>query len=121
MGQVFYPISADQVERTVEAVADVAAKLTQVLIKMREAGMEEAMFPWTQRQWVAQDVLATLAEECAAKIQPQVNAFKQGRPSNLEMQKERSKRDMAKKAERANAAEKPEKKPRKRASKKSGG
>ncbi len=92
MGQVFYKITKEQLEGTIEALGGAVAALTEVLGKMQSAGMMEAYFPWTNRQWSAQDVITVLGDECKTKIQSQVNAFKQGRPSEYEKIKARSKR-----------------------------
>ena len=100
MGQIFHRITSEQIAGTIEALTLAASSFTAVLAKMKEVQMESAMFPWAQRQWDAQDVIATLAAECEAKIQPQINAHKQGRPSQYEIIKERSARTVERRNQR---------------------
>lgn len=110
MGQIFYKITVDQIEKTIEALTGAIAGMTEAMQKMQDAGMGEAYFPWTERQWQAQDVIVTLGDECKTKIQSQVNAFRQGRPSEYERIKARSKRIVA--ARNAKLTEPAVKKPR---------
>lgn len=126
MGKKFELKSAAEVESTAEALGEATASLTKVLMKMRDAKMETAHFPWTQRQWDSLDVIITLASQCEAVIQAQVVAHQQGRPSQFAVIKQRSARDVAKRTERKSAStaagEKPAvKKPRGRPRKKTAG
>lgn len=95
MGQVFHAITRSQIEETIVALLGAIEGMREAASKMQEAGMDSAYFPWTDRQWSAQDVIATLGDECRTKIQSQVNAFKQGRPSEYAKTKERSKKTVA--------------------------
>lgn len=90
MGQKYEWQSLANIETTAAALQEVASQLVHVAMKMRENSMEQALFPWTQRQWDSLDVMITLGSECSLVIPAQVTAKQQNRPSKYEVIKKKS-------------------------------
>lgn len=49
MGQIFYKITVDQIEKTIEALTGAIAGMSEAMGKMQDAGMGEAYFPSLRR------------------------------------------------------------------------
>ncbi len=90
MGQKYEWQSLDNVETTAAALQEAASHLVAVALAMRENAMQQALFPWTQRQWDCLDVIITLGSQCESVIPSQVTAKRQNRPSQYEIAKKRS-------------------------------
>lgn len=87
--------SSDLVVSTAETLKRATEQFAQVAADMQQHGLTEALFPWTQRQWDCLDVVITLANQCIAVLPTQINAKRQGRPSQYEVMQKKSRRDVA--------------------------
>jgi hypothetical protein len=116
MGVKYEWKSSEIVASTAESLKKATEQLTQVALEMQQHGLDEALFPWTQRQWACLDVIITLANQCLAVLPAQVIAKQQERPSQYEIMQKKSRRDVAvRKARNAGAPPKPRGRPKKKA------
>ena len=114
--------SLELVLTTAESLKKSSEQLVQVATDMQQHGMQQALFPWTQRQWSCLDAIITLTNQCLAVLPSQVTAKTQGRPSHYEITKTRSRKITAERevrvksaaAEKAAATAKKNKKPAKK-------
>ena len=95
MGVKYEWKSLDLLLSTTESLKKATEQLAQVAVDMQQHGMNEALFPWTQRQWDCLDVLITLTNQCVAVLPSQITAKAQGRESQYEIMQQRSRRDVA--------------------------
>lgn len=95
MGLKFEWKSVDLVISTAESLKKATEQLAFVAAEMQKHEMNDALFPWTQRQWDCLDVIITLSNQCGAVLPAQLIAKAQGRPSQYETMQKKSRRDMA--------------------------
>ena len=91
----YQKISVEYLGTTLEVLTEIATNLRKVEAEMRENGLDEAYFPWTQRQEDCLEIIKKLARRCDGVLPAQILAKKQNRPSIYEGIKAKSARDMA--------------------------
>lgn len=107
-------ITSEVVTLAADALKKAAEQFTQVALEMQQNGLEQALFPWNQRQDDCIELVLTLAGQCQVMLPSQILARQQQRPSRLEIVQERSRRDVAARNKRQAAAGGPPKLRRKR-------
>lgn len=110
MGQPHNYISVSHVERNAEALATAAEQMTRVAFEMREAGLDQAIFPWAKRQDMSIGLVTRLSRGCLEVLPEQILAHRTGKPSPIELDKQRSMRDSARAKAKKQISSKPARK-----------
>lgn len=87
-------VSVEFVGTTAETLAEIAESFIRIEKQMRQNGLNDAHFAWSQRQEDCLRIIRELARRCEEMLPAQLLAKIQNRPSIYEAIKLKSSRDM---------------------------